>query len=72
MKSYDVTIQMKPLLLYLHMVLLFFKISQNEISEFVPNLPLAKFDCEWFKNCFWIPSEMHLLGVFFFFSTKKK
>ena len=30
-KSYDVTIQMKALCLYLHMVLFIFQISQNEI-----------------------------------------
>ena len=46
--------------------------SQNEISEFGRNLLLAKFDCEWFKSCFWIPSEMHLLGVFSFFEYQEE
>ena len=40
------TIQMKALRLYLHMVLFFFKISQNEISTFSRNLLLAKFGSE--------------------------
>ena len=37
---------MKALRLYLHMVLFFFKISQNEISTFSRNLLLAKFGSE--------------------------
>ena len=37
---------MKALHLYLHMVLFFFKISQNEISTFSRNLLLAKFGSE--------------------------
>ena len=43
MKSYDVTIQMKALCLYLHMVLFFFL---NEICKLTQNLPLASFGSE--------------------------
>ena len=45
MKSYDVTIQMKALCLYFHMMLLilFVKILENEIWKFGQNLPLATF-----------------------------
>ena len=47
MTSYDVTIQMKALCLYLHMVLFIFqKLSQNEIWKFGQNLLLAKFGSE--------------------------
>ena len=45
-KSYDVTTQMKALCLYLHVVQLIFKISQNEIWKFGRNLLLAKFGNE--------------------------
>ena len=40
-KSYDVTIQLKPLCINLHMVLFVFK-----ISKFCQNLRLAKFGSE--------------------------
>ena len=46
--SCDVTIQMKALCPYLHMVL-FIKISQNEIWKFGLNLLLAKFGSERVK-----------------------
>ena len=42
-KSCEVTNQIKTLCLYLHMVLLVFQISQNEIWKFGRNLLLAKF-----------------------------
>ena len=41
MKSYNVTIQLKVLRLYLHMMLFVFRISQNEISKFGGNFLLA-------------------------------
>ena len=41
MKSCDVTIQMKALCPYFHMMLFIFKISQNEISKFGGNFLLA-------------------------------
>ena len=48
--DYDVTIQMKALCLYLHMVYLFFKILQNEICKSSRNLPLATFGSERVKT----------------------
>ena len=45
-KSYDVTIQMKALCLYLHMVLFVFQNLQNEIWKSGGNLPLATFGSE--------------------------
>ena len=44
--SYDVTIQMKALCLYLHMVIFVFRYAQNEISKFGRNLLFAKFGSE--------------------------
>ena len=51
-KSYDVTIQLKALCLYLHMVKFVFRYAQNEISKFGRNLLLAKFSSERVKNDF--------------------
>ena len=48
-KSYDVTIQMKSLCLYLHMVIFVFRKEQNEISKFGRNLLLAQFGSERVK-----------------------
>ena len=48
MKSYDVTIQMKALCLYLQMVLFFFSKFHN--IKFGRNLLLAKFGSERVKN----------------------
>ena len=45
-KSYDVTIQMKALCLYLHMVIFVCKILQNEVWKFGRNLPLDTFGSE--------------------------
>ena len=46
MKSYDVTIQMKALCLYFHMMLFVCQNFRNEIWEFARNLPLATFGSE--------------------------
>ena len=46
-KSYDVTIQMKALCLYFHMMLF---VLENEIWKFGRNLPLATFDSERVKS----------------------
>ena len=43
MKSYDVTIQMKPLYLYLHMMLF---VLESEIWKCGPNLLFVKFGSE--------------------------
>ena len=48
-KSYDVTIQMKALCLYLHMVIFVFRKEQNKISKFGRNSLLAKFGSERVK-----------------------
>ena len=40
-KSYDVTIQIKPLCLYFQMVLFVSKILRNEIWEFLMNFALG-------------------------------
>ena len=45
MKSYDVTIQMKALCLYFHMVL-FFNILESEIWKSGQNMPEATFCSE--------------------------
>ena len=44
--SYNVTIQMKALCLYLHMMIFVFRNATNEISKFGRNLLLAKFGSE--------------------------
>ena len=70
MKSYDVTIQMKALYLYFHMLKshdLFVKILENEIWKFARNLPLAKFGSERVKGesyCFCYCSCDFLLFCF--------
>ena len=46
MKSYDVTIQMKALCLYFHMMLFVCHNFRNEIRKFGRNLPLATFGSE--------------------------
>ena len=50
MTSYDVTIQVKALCLYLHMVLLVCRNFRNEIWKFARNLALATFGSERVKN----------------------
>ena len=73
MKSYDVTIQMKALCLYFHMLKshdLFVKILENEIWKFARNLPLAKFGSERVKGesyCFCYCSCDFLLFCFLLF-----
>ena len=49
-KSYDVTIQMKALFLYLHRVLFVLKMLQNVILKSGGNLPLATFSSERVKG----------------------
>ena len=46
MKSYGVTIQMKALCLYLHMMLFVFRILESEIWKFGRNLLFVKFGSE--------------------------
>ena len=57
-KSYDVTIQMKALCLFFHMMLFVCQILENDIWMFSRNLPLATFGCERVKKLpvlFFIP-----------------
>ena len=49
-KSYDVTIQMKALCLYFHVMLFVCQIFENESWKFGPNLPLATFGSERVKG----------------------
>ena len=49
-KSYDVTIQMKALCLYLHMVLFVCQNFRQRNLEFGRNLPLATFGSERVKD----------------------
>ena len=50
MKSYDVTIQMKALCLYFHMMLFVCQNFRKWIWKFGRNLPLATFGSERVKN----------------------
>ena len=61
MKSYDVTIQMKALYLYLHMMLFVFQNFRKWNLKFGRNLLFVKFGSERVKGPFYRPKSQSSL-----------